>query len=207
MTRAVSASSLRSPFGLDIMSPLTADQYVALFGAGCSWVGHYLGHVSAQNLADLTGAGLAFLPIAGFARIGDWSSETGLADATATITTAKSLALPSSITIWLDLESDGMTVEAATAYATVHAHAIASVGDLPGLYAGAGCPLDGAQLYALPHVAYAQACSAGYTPPCGFQWLQQHPGDQACHVLAGERVDWGMLAQDYRGRWPVLVAA
>ena len=201
--KAVQATS--GLYGCDIATPVTAAQAAALYADGARWIGRYLGSLQEPELTGILAAGLKLLVIAGYARVGDWSASTGLSDASEAIARAHALGLPSGITIFLDLESSSgaMTPDAAIAYATAHAHAVQSTGDIAGLYAGAGCPLDGAQLYSLPHTAYAQACSDGYTVKCGWQWIQAHPGDLS---LAGIQVDLGMLVEDYMGRLPWLVA-
>lgn len=189
-------------YGFDCYQSLTPAQYAALYAAGARWRGGYLGHITAAELAECLAAKLLFLPIGSTARIGGWSAATGAQDAAGTIAACLALGLPTGIDIWLDLEGSGMEAGPAISYATAWANSITAVGDHAKLYAGAGCPLNGEQLYQLPHTGYAQACSEGYTPPCGFQWYQARPGDL---TLAGITVDLGMLAQDYRGRQPVLV--
>ena len=189
-------------YGCDIATPVTAAQAVALYGAGARWIGRYLGSLQEPELTGILAAGLQLLVISGYARVGGWSAATGLADAGEAIARASALSLPSGITLFLDLESPGMTVDAATAYATAHARAIQSTGDLAGLYAGAGCPLDGPQLYGLPQTGYWCPCSPGYVPTCGFQVIQAAPGNGR---LAGLQVDLDSIQADRHGRLPVLV--
>lgn len=198
--KAVQATS--GLYGFDCYEPLTASQYAALYAAGARWRGGYLGHITADELAACLGEGLLFLPIGSTARVGDWSAATGAQDAARTIADCLALGLPADIDLWLDLEGSGMEDGAAISYATAWADSIVAVGDHAKLYAGAGCPLDAQELYKLPHTGYAEACSEGYTVPCGYQWIQIHPGDL---TLAGVTVDIGVLAEDYKGRRPLLV--
>ena len=193
-------------WGVDILSPLSAEQYRALADFGARWVGRYLRagefSLTAAELAALHSAGLLLLPIGSTARSSGWSAETGLSDASFAIAAATALALPSGADIFLDLEGSGMTVETSTAYATAWAKAVQATGDNAKLYAGAGCPLDGAALFSLPHTGYWCPCSAAYTPTCGFQIYQAAPGNGS---LAGIKVDIDMIQCDRQGRLPVLV--
>jgi hypothetical protein len=192
-------------WGVDILSPLTAEQYQALRTNGARWVGRYLRagefSLTAAELSALLGAGLLLLPIGSTARSSGWSAAAGLSDASAAIAAATSLALPAG-DLWLDLEGTGMTVESATAYATAWAKAVQATGDSAKLYAGAGCPLDGAALYALPHTGYWCPCSEAYYPTCGYQIYQAADGNGS---LAGIEVDLDMIQKDRQGRLPILV--
>ena len=193
-------------FGVDILQTQTPQGYKNLYVAGARFVGHYLGTFGQPVLDSIFDAGLLLWPIAGTARGGDWSIATGQSDAEATLAAAKALGLPPGISITLDLESadpDAMSVGAATAYAVANGNLINASNFIAELYPGAGCPLDGEQLYALPQKGYVQACSEGYTVPCGYKIIQGHPGDV---LFAGITVDLDLAQQDYRGRLPVLVA-
>jgi hypothetical protein len=190
--------------GIDCVTALSDSDCHALASLGVKFVARYLDHITIQELASILNAGLLFLPIAGYARPIGWSSATGLSDAGTTLGAAKALELPIDVDVALDLEGSGMTAEAATAYATANANAIAAAGFTPILYAGAGCPLDGAQLYSLPHKGYWAPCTPAYQPRCGFKIIQLHPGNQQ---FAGVEVDFDCIQADYEGRLPVLVAA
>lgn len=200
IAKAASGSML----GIDCVTQLSAADCSALAGLGIRFAGRYLGHIPAAELDAILDSSLQLLCIGGDARTSDWSAQTGASDAATTLAAAKALGLPGGVTIFLDLEGDGMTADGVNAYALAWARAIQAGGYLSGLYAGSGCPLDGAALYELPVTAYWAPCTPYYSPSCGFQVVQAHPGDQ---TFAGLEVDFDLIQADYKGRWPVLVAA
>lgn len=190
--------------GVDCVTSLNVADCHALSELGVKFVGKYLGHVSVSELGAILDSGMSMLAIGGYARPIGWSNATGTADAATALGAAKALGLPTGVHVFLDLEGGNMPADAATAYAEAWAAVVAGEGFVPALYAGAGCPLDGAQLYALPHKLYWAPCTPSYVPKCGFAVVQLHPGDQQ---VAGIEVDFDAVQEDYDGRLPIMTAS
>ncbi|PSR20082.1 MAG: hypothetical protein C7B45_16655 [Sulfobacillus acidophilus] len=110
------------------------------------------------------------------------------------------------VTLWLDLEACG-GVPATTIYAWVTnwGQVVQAAGYQAGVYVGAGQPLSGAQLYALPTITayWRSASQVPDVPTRGYQ-LVQGVWNQS---VDGVAVDYDTVQADAKGGLPVCVSA
>lgn len=167
----------------------------------------YLGSITPEERDVIWAAGL-FIELVTFgdARSGSGSegSKHGAADVQALI----ALGCPPGVTVWTDLESFEDTADNCKAFCNARGQMHRTGGWDPGLYVGAGQPLDGLQLATLVQDRYWQGLSiltvagapAGYTIEPTVGWSQR----QLPHTttLGGASVDVSVTQWDWRGRLP-----
>lgn len=172
-----------------------------LAAAGIRFAVRYLPDLTAEEIADILGAGLALMLVA-HVRYPGWhpSAQVGAADAERVGQRARDLDIPSDATIWCDLEGMGGAAEDAISYANAWANGVRSFHFEPGVYVGAGVPLDGDALYHRLTVShYWRSMSA--VPDVsrrGYQMLQLNPQTK----IAGVTVDLDVTQQDHYGQMP-----
>jgi hypothetical protein len=142
----------------DCDSPLDRVAARAFKDAGFAAAARYLsldmgqvsGDLSTAEAAILIGAGLAIVPVQHVRRAG-WvpSALTGAHDGRAAGWNAGQLGVPKGVVLWLDLEgvADAVQPRDIIGHVTSWMGAVGQFGYTGGIYAGANCGLDPAQLY------------------------------------------------------------
>ncbi len=200
--------------GADTSETLDAAKAATLVGKGMKFVVRYVAQsymppaqgISAAELAELTGAGLAVMLVQ-FGRSSGWSATTGSADGTAAAKNALAIGYPKSACLWLDLEGAIPSSAVAIAYVNAWYEAAAAAGmnaAALGVYVGPGVPLTPAELYEKLYVA--RYWKAGAIVPDvqsrGYQMMQLYPGNQT--IAPGILIDYDVLQDDFFNSAPVL---
>ena len=189
--------------GVDTIATITAADAAAFKAAGFSFVVRYLGAVTVSEVDTILAAGLAFMPV-GYSRKVGWlpTSALGDQDGALAVARAKLLGLPSSVTVWCDLEGMSGTAANTIAYAEAWGERIEAAGYAAGVYVGASIPLNSTQLYALNNItAYWHSCSeVPDVSECGYTMIQLTPPDL---VVCGVEVDVDVIQEDRMGRLPI----
>lgn len=180
-------------------------QLAALKASGIDFIVLYLGAVSADGVAAILAAGLAFMPCTYADRF----------DGATTVDQMRALGMPAGCTVWLDIEGLPIcppAIDPQVLIAKVNAwcDAVAAAGFMPGVYIGSPQPLTSAELYALHAVRYWRAPSRVMDrhgqlaePACAWCMFQAWPS----RMWAGVWVDVDFVYEDYRSRLPVWVVA
>jgi Domain of unknown function (DUF1906) len=200
--------------GVDLDSPVTPSIAAAFHQAGKSFVMRYASVVTASEIAACHAAGLG-VGLVSFGRQQNFSSATGVGDATAIVNHLRSqgVTLGSELTIGLDLETPtGATIASVLEYEHSFAGIITATGCTSGVYVGAGLGMTSEQLFSMAATRYWKSGSrivdlAGEAaePKCGYCLTQVLPFDQ---MLGGAAVDYDFAGQDFFGRsWHALYAA
>jgi hypothetical protein len=163
----------------------------------------YLESLSVQEIADITGAGLAIMPVS----YGNtpFTADEGRRD----VAKLQGVGFPPSVTMWLDLEAstaiDGLSSSELMAGINARASVIQDAGYHCGLYVGAGQPLGPMQLWSLAVTAYWHALSRGIPEPSerGFCMVQLYPTTS----VSGVQVDIDVIQQDFKGGLPFWAVA
>lgn len=192
-------------YGIDCATILTAASAAGLRAASIDFVARYLGQITPDELAIILAAGLG-LELVTFSRAPGWSPSAalGTADGDTDVARLRTLGVPAGMVVWIDLEGSGGDATSTAAWVNARAAVLVAAGFVAGLYVGAGCVLDAAELYALPQVTrYWRAFNLGIPEPaCGFCQFQLFPPDQ---MLAGVRVDLDFTQEDYMRRAPTML--
>lgn len=194
--------------GFDCLEPLSLEAAQALRALGFEWAGRYLHNLTPKERDDIFTADLRIAPITMAAdphkrpltgALGEELGQTA-------VRLAMALGVPAKVHLWSDLEAtDGTDPRDVNAYAAADATVRLRAAYNAGLYVAVGQPLDGQELFDLPHNAYARGAGLAIPEvPCGFCWLQLFPLDQ---TVAGHRIDYDVIQSDFRGRTPILWAA
>jgi hypothetical protein len=206
----IAAPARSGAMGIDLDTALFAADVARLVALEApapriSFVVRYLGDLSSDEAATITGGGLALMAVT-HPRTGALSQALGQQDGMDAVAHARAASIPNGTTVWLDLESWTGTDDDAIGYVNSWAALVQAAGFIPGLYVGwASSPLASAQLYALGAHAYWRSCSeVPDVAECGYQMLQLVPGDQQ---LAGLEVDLDVIQKDFRGRVPTWAIA
>jgi hypothetical protein len=182
-----------------LVTAATAGKFKASGIDGCF---QYLGTVTAQGVADITGAGLGFMP----------GTYAAAFNGPAAVAECQSLGLTPGCTVWLDVEGIGPTVTIPSLKQQINdwAAAISGAGFQPGMYVGSNAQLTSLELYQLDVVRYWHSLSRILDrngmlaePACGFCVHQLYPTVTRC----GVSVDLDFVQQDYQGRLPSWVVA
>ncbi len=178
MARTVTASF--PAMGFDADTQLTAAMAAALREAGMTFAVRYLS-IEAQSSGDLStdevgiilNAGLALMPVQ-HVRFANWmpSAALGTEDGKNAVANAMACDLPAGVTLWCDSEGQAGGASATIAHVNAWAAVVKAAGYDPGLYVGAGTPLDGQQLYALDVDRYWKSFSQVSEPTCGWSMIQ-----------------------------------
>lgn len=141
--------------GFDIYAPLTADQVQQFVQGGYAFCLRYLSLDKEQSTNDLSfneaqlilNGGLA-LSVVQQAPDSGWipTQELGTTNGTNAVNNAIAVGLPEGMNLWLDLEGVGNASQV-IAYCNAWYDAVLAGGFVPGIYVGAGCGLQGDQLY------------------------------------------------------------
>lgn len=189
--------------GTDSVQEISAEQAKALAASGFDFCVRYIHSTTTQEVLDIVGAGLGFMPVT----FADRFDGRDAADACA------KLGLPAGVTVWLDLEGQNVfhldrTILSQTINAW--ADAVKSGGFMPGLYVGVPQPLTSAELYALRVTRYwrGQGSIRDHAnqlaePTCGWCMLQTYPS----HWRSGVWVDVDVAQHDYHNRAPAWAHA
>jgi hypothetical protein len=193
--------------GFDTIEIISAAAAKALAASGFSFAVRYAETITRGELEALTGAGLGVM-LAGYARVRDWSADTGRADGARVASKALAAGFPVAATLWCDQEGGVPDQPTAVAYATAWWRGATGAGsEDPGLYVGDGAGFDsGLALHTLiPFRRYWRSMSqVPNVAGRGYQVLQLYPPDQ---MVAGVRVDLDIIQSDYQGGLPVLCVA
>lgn len=196
--------------GVDTVAKIDASHAAALYGAGMRFAMRYLGSITAQEIAGLTGAGLMVSFICYPPQHSGWAptASDGLARGKAAVVQAKALALPAGVTIWIDLEGCRGPASATTAWCEAFAAELVAAGYQAGLYVGAAPGgLNSAELYALKKVTrYWHSCSRSIPEPAnrGYCLEQLYKPNQ---TIAGVVVDVNCVRHDFLGCLPTFLSA
>ena len=172
--------------GFDTFGTVDANTATAAVAAGYTFCIRYLSLGSTQGLLSynealgILNAGLALSVVQQAQTPMEWiaSAEMGTSLGTNAANNAKSIGLPGGMVVWCDLEtpateagSQGVIDLCQAWYAAVKAG-----GYVPGLYVGAGCLLDGDQLYDLSFQHYwkSNSSSTPIVSTRGFQMVQYY---------------------------------
>lgn len=205
----VTEKAVAGALGVDTVATITRPQALSLAKHGYSFVVRYLGGITAGEVADIFFAGLALM-LVGYSRSVGWlpTAALGSSDGVSAVAHLKALALPKGLTVWCDLEGMGGTAADTVAYAEAWGEQVNAAGYVPGVYVGAGIPLDSQQLYALNNIhAYWHSCSeVPNVDRCGYQMYQLNPPNIIFAKDAGVAalaVDIDVIQQDHAGRLPL----
>jgi hypothetical protein len=193
--------------GFDCVTTLDSTSAARMKGVGFDFAVRYLGGVSVSEMGDILGAGLG-LELVTYSRAPGWtpSAALGSQDGAQDVAQLHALGVGAGMVVWIDLEGSGGDMSATTEWINARSQALVAAGYIAGVYVGSGCVLDGAQLYALPHVSrYWRAFNEGIpVPSCGFCQMQLYPPDQ---TVEGIEIDHDATQQDYSGRVPTMLVA
>ena len=189
--------------GVDTIATLSSTNAAAFKNSGYSFVVRYLGSLSSAELDNILNSGLALMPVS-YSRAGGWvpSAALGTSDGLNMVKDLKALGLPTGITVWCDLEGMGGVANDTIIYAEAWGACVGAAGYIPGVYVGAGIPLNSAQLYALNNIhAYWHSCSVvPDVNSCSYMMIQLNPPNQ---IVDGVEVDIDVIQHDHSGRFPV----
>lgn len=164
----------------------------------------YLGSVTPAKLARILTAGKLFSPVT----YGGWRPEN--LDPQRALAALHALAIPSNVTVWLDLEAQPGTSLSIISAVNQWGVAIEQGHYIPGLYVGAGHKLTSAELHALHVFRYWEGCSrltdanGNIAEPFnGWCGRQLFPNDQ---IIDGTDVDVDIYHQDFKSRVATLVS-
>lgn len=194
--------------GVDTVATITQAQALSLAKHGYSFVVRYLGGVTQEEVANIFFAELAIM-LVGYSRGVGWlpTAALGSYDGASAVAHTKALQLPPGLTLWCDLEGMSGTAADTIEYAEAWGAQVAAAGYVPGVYVGAGIPLDAQQLYALNNIhAYWHSCSVvPDVGSCSYQMYQLNPPNIVFAKDAGVaalEVDIDVVQQDHSGRLP-----
>ena len=180
---------------VDCVTALTDTSAAELRRAGVDGAIRYLGSVTAEEMADITAAGLGALVVTYADR---FDGSTALAELTA-------IGYPAGATVWLDVEGLGAKLEASVIVGEINAWArvVQGAGYLAGLYVGANALLTSAELTALLVTRYWRGMSrirdradAPAEPASGYCMAQLYPTT----TIAGVSVDVDFAGHDWDDR-------
>lgn len=195
--RAVLAtpSAVALTWGCDTLQTVTPPDFAKLAARGVTWRAAYIEKTSAAELADQLAEGIAFLPVT-------YALDFNAASHVAKL---QALGIPKGVTIFLDVEGQNLDPTALTSKINAWAFSIRQAGYDPGLYVGAGCPLDDAALYALDVDRYWHSVSRVPDPKLrGCCIRQLRPNDVK---PTGLDIDVDVVEPDYQGDLPTFAAA
>jgi hypothetical protein len=165
-----------------------------LVAKGCVFRGGYLFDVTATEIHDQCSVGLAFVPIARAMYLNGPACVQRLAE----------LGIPHGVTVWCDIEGEGLEAADVIAKVNAWANAITAANYEAGMYVGAGCPLSATQLTNVVPNRYWHSVSRALEPTRGYCMFQHRPDDV---YAAGVKIDYDVVAPDYHGDLPTFVAA
>jgi len=189
---------------VDRLAPISHELASALKSNGIGAVGRYLDNLTGYERDGLFAAGLGILPLSEApAPSAPLSSAFGQARAEALVQKAHLLGVPAGVHVMIDLEGQQGGHADAMAYDDALSAELAKNGYIPLAYIGAGQPLSGAELFALPHIRlyWRGGSLAVPEPQCGFALWQIPPLEQ---TVSGAIVDVSITGADLRGRRPML---
>jgi hypothetical protein len=164
-------------------------RYVSLRGGGPFAEDDDIGENEATAILD---AGLAIMPVQHVRNPG-WSPTGPLGTTTGqhAAGNAQAAGFPDGVNLWMDLEgiAAGTPAQHVIDYANAWFEAVHGAGFVPGVYVGADCILDGAQLFndlAFQHY-WKSGSSVPDIPTRGYQMIQTIPG--ASTTVGGFHLD------------------
>lgn len=171
--------------GFDCDAVLSSTQASDLKKLGYDFCIRYLSLSTPQQPGDLTTAeandilnsGLALMAVQHVQDPGWLPGESvGTELGTVAALNAQSVGLPAGMNIWCDLEglTAGTSTQLVIDYCNAWYTAVQAAGYVPGIYVGAGCILDGEQLYDLAFQHYWKSMSdVPDIPYRGYQMVQK----------------------------------
>ena len=182
-----------SELGADTVQTLSDQAVSDLRMYGVSFVVRYLASLSSGELARILNGNLALSLV----------TYAGSYDSGPAIARLRTLGIPSGATVWLDLEDEHRDAATVTGIINTWAGAIKSAGYEPGLYVGAGQPLDADALYGLAVVRYWHSVSiVPDVAVAGYCMTQKSPPNQRVGCVV---VDIDIASPDKLGRLPTFV--
>lgn len=181
-------------WGIDTVLTLTRETAIALMGRGVVFRVGYIDLLTPAELADLVSVGMQVSFVT-------YALEFNAAH---TLARLAALGVPKGCTIWIDVEGTGLDAADIIAKTNAWAAAVQAAGYEAGIYVGAGCPLNAAQLSALVVNRYWHSVSRVIDPtrgPC----MEQVPPDDVW--IAGVKVDVNIVKPDFHGDLPTFAAA
>lgn len=203
------------PFVLcaDALAPVSDAAARALWALGVTVLGRYLETLTIEEAARHHAIGFSILPLTEGLET-ELTGDLGQRMGAGYVAKARALGIPQTVHLTLDHEAN-VSANAMT-YLNNAAGQIFSGGYAAELYVGEGQALTARQLFSLRVNRYWRGGSANIPEPeCGFCMVQGYPLNQSIAALTGllpnqpgasEKFDLSFLAQDYRGRSPVLWA-
>lgn len=209
-----------TPFtlGIDSDNAIVEDQLRAMRDDPLTpirWMAIYLGAADAAQKRDAAfSLGIDVLLVS-FGKGEHWVPKDGEGsiDGAVDVRHAMSLGAVPTVDIFTDFELGGGTAAQSIDYLNDRGAAQKSGGYGPGLYVGAGTPLNGAQLGGLVQSRYWQALSRLALPGVsGGMVIEPTPGwcvRQLPHTVTfhGVPVDFSVICFDWAGRVPILWSA
>jgi hypothetical protein len=199
------ASTLPGPaLGFDCLAPVSQAVAQAFWDdhwSPCRVCERYVETMSVDEAAMLHGIGYAIVPISEAMVSVPLGASEGRQRAAQVLLHAARLGIPRGVHITIDLEAVPAGSNASE-YASAFATSLQVGGYGAMLYVGAGCGLNGAELWALPTDRYWRAGNVELPEPrCGYCANQHLKLDRVVH---GQQVDYDSFDCDALGRQPVL---
>lgn len=194
--------------GIDTATTLTAKNCLDLKAAGIKFVIRYLPELDQPEIDAIFAAGLGLMLVA-HVRYPGWqpSMALGAADAERVARRAVALGIPPNALIWCDLEGMSGSSDDTVNYTNAWAKMLSTFHFIPGVYVGAGIPLDSMDLYRRLNVAhYWRSQSAVPTPVVrSYQLYQLFSMPTGSLKLCGVEVDLDVSQHDYKGGCPTMI--
>lgn len=199
--------------GVDTAARIDAKHCAALKAECVTFVVRYLS-LHAPSVLDLTiperdailDAGLGLMVVQ-HVRYAGWmpNAKLGEEDAASCVHHAQSLALPSGSVLWCDLEGmhEHATSQQAIAYENAWSLDVRAAGYQPGVYIGAGVPLNGTELFRRLIAAryWRSQSNVPDVEERGYQMVQCFPAI----TIAGVPVDVDFTQSDHKGSKPTMI--
>lgn len=200
--------------GIDCLSPVGAVQalQIAMYtlpGTASKpiFAVRYLENFTAAELAGWLAVNVHVV-LVGESRPGGWVPSAGLgsADGIREVRKARALGIPSTATIYCDLEGLGGSIMDGIDYASAWSSVVSLDGYTPAAYIGEGVGLSALQLYQLAFRGYWHSLSnVQPVAGCDYQMLQLYP-TQTLHLPSGNLIaDLNVAYQDKKGRSPIAI--
>ncbi len=189
------ASAIALTWGCDTLQTVTPPEFAELAARGVVWRAGYIEKTSAEELAEQLAAGIAFCPVT-------YALDF---NAAAHVAKLQALGIPKGVTVFLDIEGQNLDPTVLINKINAWAFSIRQAGYDPGMYVGAGCPLNDAQLYALDVDRYWHSVSRVPDPKVrGCCVRQIRPNDVK---PTGLDIDVDIVEPDYEGGLPTFASA
>lgn len=188
---------------IDSFAPLAANVIRMACALGIKLFGRYVENLTAEERDNIFAQGGSILPLSeacvSVALTASLGAELGKQRASK----LAALLCPPKVHLWTDHESPAAGSDSLGYLRACASETLAgSFG--AALYLGAPNDLTGAQAFSMAFDRYGKGGGRVPEPTCGFTWLQLEPIDQIVADLGGQRVDYGVIKEDYEGRVPII---